>query len=393
VSGSAALRRASSRRRDCGQCGGRDRDHEVERAEGVPGVGNGASGGRAGVACCDEDDGERGRCDIAPAGAGGEHGRELATGGEHQERDADEAECIDPDQRAERERVDPSAQRRHRGARHDRADNQGEDDELRPRSSGRLEGPGPDGSPMPPRPYMLNELTWKTVRDARYEVAVLPWGATEAHNLHLPYTTDNIETERIAALAAGHAWERGARVVVLPLVPFGVNTGQLDIPLCLNLNPSTQALVLRDLATALAGQGVPKLVILNGHGGNDFRQMIRELQSAVSLFLCTVNWYQVVDPKLFFSDLGDHAGELETSVMLHVAPELVRPLSDAGPGRARRFTIAALREGVGAAAVAPGDGRHRRREPRGGDRGEGAEVRGGGEREDRGIPGGAGAGR
>jgi creatinine amidohydrolase len=90
---------------------------------------------------------------------------------------------------------------------------------------------------------------------------------------------------------------------------------------------------------------VPKLVILNGHGGNDFRQMIRELQPAVSLFLCTVNWYQVVDPKAFFSDLGDHAGELETSVMLHLAPELVRPLSEAGPGRARRFTLAALREG------------------------------------------------
>jgi len=107
-------------------------------------------------------------------------------------------------------------------------------------------------APPPFRPYILNELTWKTVRDTRYEVAVLPWGATEAHNFHLPYTTDNIETERIAALAAKHAWEQGTRVVVLPVVPFGVNTGQLDIPLCLNLNPSTQALVLRDLATALA---------------------------------------------------------------------------------------------------------------------------------------------
>jgi creatinine amidohydrolase len=110
---------------------------------------------------------------------------------------------------------------------------------------------------MPPRSYILNELTWKTVRDTRYEVALLPWGATEAHNFHLPYSTDNVQTERIAALAAGRAWEHGARVVVLPLVPFGVNTGQLDIPLCLNVHPSTQALVLRDLATALAGQGVP----------------------------------------------------------------------------------------------------------------------------------------
>src|SRR3989442_11868563 len=128
----------------------------------------------------------------------------------------------------------------------------------------------PPAPPLTPRPYILNELTWKTVRDARYEVAVLPWGATEAHNLPLPCSTDNIETERIAALAARHACELGARVVVLPVVPFGVNTLQLDIPLCLNLNPSTQALLLRDVATALAGQGVPKLVILNGHGGERF---------------------------------------------------------------------------------------------------------------------------
>jgi creatinine amidohydrolase len=197
---------------------------------------------------------------------------------------------------------------------------------------------------MPSRPYILNELTWKTVRDTRYQVALLPWGATEAHNLHLPYGTDNIQAEQIAARAAQRAWDRGARVVVLPAVPFGVNTGQIDIPLCINLNPSTQALVLRDIATALAVQGIPKLLILNGHGGNDFRQMIRELQPALSPFLCTINWYEVVDPKPFFEP-GDHAGDLETSVMLHVAPELVRPLSEAGPGRARRFTVAGLREG------------------------------------------------
>lgn len=198
---------------------------------------------------------------------------------------------------------------------------------------------------LPQRPYLLNELNWKSVRETRYEVAVLPWGATEAHNYHLPYSTDNVETEKIAALAAGKAWERGAKVVVLPVVPFGVNTGQLDIPLCINMNPSTQPLVLRDVASALASQGVKKLVILNGHGGNDFRQMIRELQPQVPMFLCQANWYQAVDPKQFFSDLGDHAGELETSVMLHLAPELVRPLHEAGPGRALRFKISALREG------------------------------------------------
>jgi len=195
------------------------------------------------------------------------------------------------------------------------------------------------------RPYILDELTWKTVRDTRYEVAILPWGATEAHNYHLPYTTDNIQAEAVAARAAERAWQRGAKVVVLPVVPFGVNTGQLDIPLCINMNPSTQALVLRDVALSLAGQGIAKLVIFNGHGANDFRQMIRELQPQVSTFLCVVNWYKVVDPKDFFSDLGDHAGELETSVMQHIAPDRVLPLSEAGPGAARRFKISAFREG------------------------------------------------
>lgn len=198
---------------------------------------------------------------------------------------------------------------------------------------------------MPSRPYLLNELTWKTVRDTRYDVAVLPWGATEAHNYHLPYSTDNVETEKLAALAAERAWQRGAKVVVLPVVPFGVNTGQLDIPLCINMNPSTQALVLRDVARSLAGQGIAKLVVLNGHGGNDFRQMIRELQVEVSIFLCTVSWFKVVGQKEFFTDLGDHGGELETSVMQHVAPELVTPLSEAGSGAARRFKISAFREG------------------------------------------------
>src|SRR5688500_14983254 len=91
--------------------------------------------------------------------------------------------------------------------------------------------------PVTARPYILAETTWKTVRETRYEVAVLPWGATEAHNFHLPYATDTIQCDALAAESARVAWEAGARVVVLPTVPFGVQTTQLDIPLCLNMNP------------------------------------------------------------------------------------------------------------------------------------------------------------
>jgi len=194
------------------------------------------------------------------------------------------------------------------------------------------------------RPWVLAESTWKTVRDTAFQIAILPWGATEAHNYHLPYATDVIHANHVACEAARIAWDRGARVIVLPPLPFGVNTGQLDIPLTINMNPATQAVVLNDITASLTSQGITKLVIINGHGGNDFRQMIRELQPRYPhAFLCCVNWYQVVDADQYFLP-GDHAGELETSVMLHIAPELVLPLSEAGAGTARRFRIQALRE-------------------------------------------------
>lgn len=198
---------------------------------------------------------------------------------------------------------------------------------------------------MHEQPVVLGNTSWEAVRQQHYDVAVLPWGATEAHNRHLPYATDTIQVEAIAEQAGAMAWQGGARVLVLPTIPFGVQSGQREVPFCINMSPSTQFAVLRDLADTLARQGVGKLVIVNGHGGNDFRQMIRELQGSVPLLIAQVNWYQCVDPTPFFDVPGDHAGELETSVMLHLAPEMVAPLDSAGPGTARPFAVRGFREG------------------------------------------------
>ena len=198
---------------------------------------------------------------------------------------------------------------------------------------------------MTERPYVLAESTWKQVRTIEYAAAVLPWGATEAHNYHLPYATDNVQAEQIAIRAAERAWAKGARVVVLPTVPFGVNTTQLDIPLCLNVNPSTQLALLADLVASLDGQGVHKLLIVNGHGGNDFRQIVRELQPKTRVFMSVINWWSCVDVSRFISEPGDHAGEAETSAMLHLAPALVRPLGEAGSGRAKTSRLRGIREG------------------------------------------------
>ena len=198
---------------------------------------------------------------------------------------------------------------------------------------------------MNARPYIIAETNWKSVQETSYEVAILPWGATEAHNYHLPYATDNMQNEAIAAGAARIAWKAGARVGVLPNVPSGVQTGQLDIPFCINMNPSTQMMVLRDVIESLIGVGVPKLVVFNGHGGNCFKQMLREAQAEYpDIFLSMIHWFESVDMNDYFDEPGDHAGEMETSLIMHLQPHLVRPLEEAGDGSTNAHRVRAIRE-------------------------------------------------
>lgn len=200
---------------------------------------------------------------------------------------------------------------------------------------------------MKPKPYLLCETNWKRVKKTNYKIAVLPWGATEAHNYHLPFGTDNIQSEYIAEKAAGKAWKKGAKVIVLPNVPFGVNTQQLDIKLTINLNPSTQMMILRDVIDNLYEHNILKFVILNGHGGNDFKQMIRELKAEYpAMYISQVNWYMTVpDMKKYFDEPGDHAGEMETSNMLKIVPDLVLPLKNAGDGKNKKLKFKGRSEG------------------------------------------------
>jgi creatinine amidohydrolase len=196
------------------------------------------------------------------------------------------------------------------------------------------------------RSYILEETNWKAQKDQLPEVAVLPWGATEAHNYHMPYGTDNYLASRLAESCGKAACEKGAKVVVLPTISYGVNTGQPDILLDMNLNPSTQFLILKDLITVLNRQNIKKFVILNTHGGNDFKQHIRELNLLFpDMLLTQCNWFKMPGFDHLFEDLGEHAGEVETSLMMHLHPELVMPLATAGLGKAKKFSVKVLNQG------------------------------------------------
>jgi len=198
------------------------------------------------------------------------------------------------------------------------------------------------------RPYILEETNWKQIKNQQYDAAVLPWGATEPHNYHLPYGTDSLETARIAADAAEKAWKKGSKVMVLPVIPLGIqNMGQIELPFCLHTRLSTQQMILEDILSALYNQGIRKFVLLNGHGGNDFKQVVRDLQPEFpDMFISIVNWFKLFPNSQYFEEEGDHANEMETSVIMHYFPELVAPLEEAGEGKSKKFKLKSLQENV-----------------------------------------------
>src|SRR6266446_6415305 len=100
-----------------------------------------------------------------------------------------------------------------------------------------------------PREWILAEQTHAFIRSRAWQAAVLPFGATEPHNLHMPYGTDNYQVEEIGRRACERAYQAGAKVLLLPTMPFGVNTNHLKVPgaLALSVNPTTLLAVLTDL--------------------------------------------------------------------------------------------------------------------------------------------------
>lgn len=197
--------------------------------------------------------------------------------------------------------------------------------------------------------YDITTTTWGQVKkNAAYQWAILPWGATEPHNGHLPYCTDVLSSAAIGREVAEGLDKEGIHAMVLPGVPFGSqNPGQTDLPFCIHTRQETQAAILRDIVDSLRHQGINRLLIINGHGGNNFKGMIRDLMAQYPDFLILQSeWFTVVPRKGFFeADIDDHAGEQETSVMMHYYPNLVK-MEHAGPGAARPFAIEGLNRNV-----------------------------------------------
>ena len=175
------------------------------------------------------------------------------------------------------------------------------------------------------RTWKLAELNYAHVKEQHYEVAVIPIGCTEPHNLHLPYGMDTLEGDLIGDHICQAACDGGAKVVLLPTIPYGTVSNQQACPFSINVNPSSLFAFVADVVESLVNHGIRKIVLLNSHGGNDFKPLLRELygKTEARLFLC--NWYEMVRdvrPEIF-EHPDDHAGEMETSIALAYCPDLV----------------------------------------------------------------------
>ena len=195
------------------------------------------------------------------------------------------------------------------------------------------------------RPFMLLEANYRQLLDYKPNVAILPWGASEAHNYHLPHGTDVIEATEVAARSAQIAHERGARPIVLPTVPFGNNEQQLDQLTTISITTRTAAAILRDVVRSLARQKIDRLLLMNAHGGNEFRPLVRDIGAEFKTLIVTANFWQMVpyEDDARVTTKGDHANEMETSLLMHLRPNWVN-LQAAGEGKRVPFAIETLNQ-------------------------------------------------
>ena len=174
--------------------------------------------------------------------------------------------------------------------------------------------------------WRLKELTYKEVKDTRYEIAVLPIGATEPHNLHLPHGTDFFQAEMIADIACEKASGKGAKIILLPAIPYGVDANMMQCRLPIHVSQFTINQFIFEIMASLEKHGIPKFVLVNHHGGNEFKSFVRDLAGKSSLFVTLI-----VDQG---DDIGVHpeAGPLLAQVVEHDQVAVLALQLVLGPG-------------------------------------------------------------
>lgn len=177
------------------------------------------------------------------------------------------------------------------------------------------------------RTYILGELTWPEAqkRFKEVDIALLPVGAIEQHGPHLPLDTDAFDAEYLAEEVAAAC--SNPQPLVLPLIPYGVSYHHEDFSGTLSVTNETLSRFVYEIGMSAARNGITKLIIINGHGGN-----ASTLQFAAQMINRDAHIFTCVDTgetsdadidKIVETPNDVHAGEIETSTSLALRPQLV----------------------------------------------------------------------
>jgi len=144
-------------------------------------------------------------------------------------------------------------------------------------------------------------------------VGVLPVGSTEQHGPHLPLSTDHLVADRVAEALDN------PRATVLPTLAVGVSDHHRQFHGTLSVSDETFERFVRETVESLAGHGVRKVVVVNGHGGNKpaLERAARTLRAEETAFLAPFHWWDATNYVV------GHADQHETSMVQHLAPDLV----------------------------------------------------------------------
>ena len=165
----------------------------------------------------------------------------------------------------------------------------------------------------------LSQATSYDVGKLKPDVVILPVGSTEQHGPHAPLSTDFLIAESIAS----HAIEKfQGTAIIAPTVPYGISEEHRNFPGTIWLSPNTFRNCISDIVNSFIHNGWKKIIIVNGHGGNI--DALSEISANITrssnrtAFVTTFTWFKH-SPNL---SMG-HAGETETSLLLHLFPLLV----------------------------------------------------------------------
>lgn len=185
---------------------------------------------------------------------------------------------------------------------------------------------------------ILEDMIWPEVEKALpgIKIAVVPVGSCEQHGPNSTFVTD---TARAYAFSKMLGERIGEELLICPPVTYGISTHHMSFPGTITLTCETYIKVLVDIAVSIHTHGIPKIVFVNGHGGNasslgaaitdlKYRYGIDAYYTSMGFAL----FEEGITPEMGWSEKRGHASESETSQAMALCPEVVREIRAKGEG-------------------------------------------------------------